>query len=182
MLQKAICLLVTLSLVSCGTGKQKRTYRKIRTITVEESSKETAPILVVSIREETKNLKARKIIATAMTFSGTKYKYGGTTRKGMDCSGLVFVSLKENDIVFPRISYQMAEMGKRIKVAEIRKGDLLFFKTGKIGKRINHVGLVVKVQGDNIKFIHSTSSRGVIVSSLREGYWNRSFVKATRIL
>ena len=100
----------------------------------------------------------------------------------MDCSGLVYVSLKENDIVFPRVSYQMAEEGKRIKVADVQKGDLLFFKTSKGGKRINHVGLVVDVQGDDIKFIHSTTSRGVIVSSLREGFWNYSFVKATRIL
>ncbi|MEM8938226.1 MAG: NlpC/P60 family protein, partial [Bacteroidota bacterium] len=69
-----------------------------------------------------------------------------------------------------------------IKVGQVQKGDLLFFKTSKSGKRINHVGLVVDVKGDDIKFIHSTTSRGVIVSSLREGFWNYSFVKATRIL
>ena len=100
----------------------------------------------------------------------------------MDCSGLVYVSLKENDILFPRTSYNMADEGKRIRVTEVRKGDLLFFKTSKSGKRINNVGLVVAVKGDDIKFIHSTTSRGVIVSSLREGFWNYSFVKATRIL
>ncbi|TAI48045.1 C40 family peptidase [Flagellimonas allohymeniacidonis] len=182
MLRKMMCLLVTLCLIGCGTSKRKRTYSKTRTVTVEGSSEETNLTPKISKKEEKKNLKAGEIIATAMTFSGTRYQFGGTTRKGMDCSGLVFVSLKENEISFPRVSYQMAEKGKRIKVADVRKGDLLFFKTSKRGKRINHVGLVVDVQGDDIKFIHSTTSRGVIVSSLREGFWNYSFVKATRIL
>jgi cell wall-associated NlpC family hydrolase len=76
----------------------------------------------------------------------------------------------------------MANEGKRIHVNEVQKGDLLFFKTQKNSKRINHVGLVVDIEGDEIKFIHSSSSRGVIVSSLREGYWNAAFIKATRIL
>jgi cell wall-associated NlpC family hydrolase len=100
----------------------------------------------------------------------------------MDCSGLVYVSLKENDIMFPRTSYQMALEGQKIGVGNVEKGDLLFFKTSKTGKRINHVGLVVDVDGRDIKFIHATTSRGVLVSSLREGYWNSAFVKAMRIL
>lgn len=180
MLRKALYFLVLLMLFGCG-AKKKRTYSKTRTITVE-GSKEEVKAPKKSRKEEKKNEKAADIIETAMTFSGTRYQFGGTTRKGMDCSGLVFVSLKENDILFPRVSHLMAEEGKRIKVKEVRKGDLLFFKTSKRGKRINHVGLVVDVKGNDIKFIHSTTSRGVIVSSLREGFWNYSFVKAMRIL
>ena len=76
----------------------------------------------------------------------------------------------------------MAEKGKRVKINKVQKGDLLFFKTKRRAKKINHVGMVVAVEGDVIKFIHSSSSRGVIVSSLREGYWNKAFVKATRVL
>ncbi len=181
MLRKTISLLCIFAVIGCGTSK-KRTYSKTRTVTVEGSSEETNLTPTISKKEKKKNQKATDIVATAMTFNGTRYKFGGTSKKGMDCSGLVFVSLNENDIVFPRVSYQMAEKGKRIKVAQVQKGDLLFFKTSKSGKRINHVGLVVDVQGDDIKFIHSTTSRGVIVSSLREGFWNYSFVKATRIL
>ncbi|WP_420400918.1 C40 family peptidase [Flagellimonas sp.] len=182
MLRNVLCILTLLFLLGCG-AKKKRTYSKNRTptITVEGSIEEAAPPKI-SRKEERKNTKAQSIIATAMTFSGTRYKFGGTTQKGMDCSGLVFVSLKENDIEFPRVSYQMAEHGKRIKVGQVQKGDLLYFKTGKSGKRINHVGLVVDVNRNEIKFIHATTSRGVIVSSLREGYWNHAFVKAMRIL
>ena len=172
--------MVLFLLIGCG-AKKKRTYSKTRTVTVEASPEESPPPKK-SKKEDRKNAKAERIISTAMTFAGTRYKFGGTTRKGMDCSGLVFVSLQENDIVFPRVSYQMAERGKRIKVGQVEKGDLLFFNTGKSRKRINHVGLVVDVTKNEIKFIHATTSRGVIVSSLREGYWNHAFVKAMRIL
>nr|WP_299387681.1 C40 family peptidase [Allomuricauda sp.] len=180
MLRKVLYFLTLLLFIGCG-AKKKRSYSKTRTVTVEASEEIPVPPKI-SKKEERKNTKANNIISTAMTFSGTRYKFGGTTRKGMDCSGLVFVSLKENDIDFPRVSYQMAELGKRIKVGQVQKGDLLYFKTGKNRKRINHVGLVVDVNRNEIKFIHATTSRGVIVSSLREGYWNHAFVKAMRIL
>ncbi len=133
-------------------------------------------------RIEKSSAKADVIINTALLFSGVRYKYGGTTRNGMDCSGLLYTSFLEHDISLPRASYEMANEGKTIRINEVTKGDLLFFKTSSRGKGINHVGLVVAVEGDDIKFIHSTSSRGVIVSSLREGFWNYAFVKATRIL
>ncbi len=180
MFRKTIILLLFFAVVSCGPGKKKRTYSKTRTVTVEGSTKDTSPRK--SKKEKRINEKAEAIISTAMTFSGTRYKYGGTTNKGMDCSGLVYVSLKENDILFPRTSYQMAMEGQKIDVKDVQKGDLLYFKTSKSGKRINHVGLVVEVDGDDIRFIHATTSRGVLVSSLREGYWKYAFVKAMRIL
>ncbi|WP_222981719.1 C40 family peptidase [Flagellimonas meishanensis] len=179
MLRKTLILLLIFSLASCGS--KKRTYSKTRTVTVAGSTEDSTSTRESS-KEERKNAKAEAIISTALQFSGTRYKYGGITESGMDCSGLVYVSLKENDIAFPRASYLMAQEGKPVRVAEVEKGDLLFFKTGKTGRRINHVGLVVDVDGKDIKFIHATTSRGVLVSSLREGYWNHAFVKAMRIL
>lgn len=173
------CLFIFLALSGCIV-KKKTTYSKTRTVTVEPKDGETTT--KTSSKKKRTNKKADNIVAKAMTYSGTRYKFGGTTKRGMDCSGLVYVALKENDIPFPRVSHQMANEGKRVKLKEVEKGDLLFFKTIKNGKRINHVGLVVNVDGDDIQFIHSTSSRGVIVSSLREGFWNHSFIKATRIL
>lgn len=172
-------LFLFVTLGSCIV-KKKTTYSKTRTVTVESKDSDTIP--KTTAKKKRSNKRADEIVTKAMTFSGTRYKFGGTTKKGMDCSGLVYIALKENDIPFPRVSHQMANEGKRIKLKHVEKGDLLFFKTSKSGKRINHVGLVVDVDGDDIRFIHSTSSRGVIVSSLREGFWNHSFIKATRIL
>jgi cell wall-associated NlpC family hydrolase len=117
-----------------------------------------------------------------MTFTGVRYKFGGTTTKGMDCSGLLHVSFAEHDIDLPRASYMIANQGEKIELKEVTVGDLLFFGTSNRKKSINHVGLVVAIDGNDIKFIHSTTSRGVIVSSMREGYWSHAFIKATRIL
>lgn len=182
----SLCFLV----IGCGVSKKKNTYGKSRTVTVNSSDKRPQVSVEGTPKKGSRKprttkpssiSKADKIINTALTFSGTRYKYGGTTKKGMDCSGLLYVAFGEHDISLPRVSYNMAEKGKRIKVKNVEKGDLLFFKTSRKGKRINHVGMVVAAD-DEIKFIHASSSRGVIVSSLREGYWNSAFVKANRIL
>lgn len=178
--------LISLSLLTtaCGVVKKKTTYSERPKVTVEASEEEspTSKKPTSNNIERTELSKADKIINTALTYSGVRYKYGGTTRKGMDCSGLLYVSFKEHNVPLPRVSHEMADEGRRIRIKEVTKGDLLFFNTKKRGKRINHVGLVVAVTNDEIKFIHSSASRGVMVSSLREGFWNYAFIKATRVL
>lgn len=183
--RKIFVFVVSILLTGCGIVKKKTTYGKERTVTVAAADKDTLNITEDIPEAEVEVVvleKADLIINTAMAYSGVRYKYGGTTKKGMDCSGLLYVSFGENDIPLPRVSFQMADEGKKIKLNKVTKGDLLFFKTAKKGKKINHVGLVVAVDGRDIKFIHATSSRGVIVSSLQEGFWNYAFVKATRVL
>ncbi|MBD1262292.1 C40 family peptidase [Maribacter polysiphoniae] len=178
--------IVLLLFLSSCVAKKKTTYSKERKITVEASPEITSPEADNKLTKTTENhsseSKVNRIINTALTFSGVRYKYGGTTKKGMDCSGLLYVAFKKNDVALPRVSSAMANQGKRIRVNQVEKGDLLFFKTSRKAKKINHVGLVVAVDNDDIKFIHASTSRGVIVSSLREGYWNYAFVKATRVL
>jgi len=169
---------------SCGVVKKKTTYAKPTKVTVPTSPETTS----TESRDSTETVekpvlsKADEIINTALSYSGVRYKFGGTTRKGMDCSGLLYVAFGEHDVRLPRTSYHMAEEGKRVRIEQVNKGDLLFFRTLKRGKRINHVGLVVAVEGNDIKFIHASASKGVTVSSLREDYWNYAFIKATRIL
>ncbi len=127
-------------------------------------------------------LKADKIVANALNYEGVKYKYGGTTKRGMDCSGVIYVAFGEENFQLPRVSREMAKEGKKIALKKVAKGDLLFFKTKKSYKNINHVGLVVSNKNGQIRFIHSTTSRGVIVSLLSQKYWAKAFVKATRVL
>ena len=122
------------------------------------------------------------IIDYAKTFEGTRYKYGGLTKKGMDCSGLIYTAFKEENVTIPRVSSAMATTGDWIDLKKVRKGDLLFFATKKNNRSINHVGLVTNTKGDNVEFIHATTSRGVMTSMLKEKYWYFAFVQARRVL
>lgn len=122
-----------------------------------------------------------EIIDYAKSFQGTKYKFGGTSKAGIDCSGLVCSAFEQQDIQLPRISRDMANQGFQITLKDVEPGDLIFFKTDN-RRTINHVGLVVESDDGDIRFIHSTTQRGVIISSLDETYWKRSFVQARRVI
>ena len=132
--------------------------------------------------QKTQSSKADRIITNALKYKGVKYKFGGTTKRGMDCSGLIYVAYASQNVSLPRVSRDMAKKGRKIAVSNVKIGDLLFFKTSKSGRNINHVGLVTSHKNGQIRFIHATSSRGVIVSALSEKYWKNAFVKATTVL
>ncbi|MCF6350164.1 MAG: C40 family peptidase [Flavobacteriaceae bacterium] len=125
------------------------------------------------------NITLNKVVANALSFQGTKYKYGGTTRKGMDCSGLMHTSFNLAGISLPRTSFEQSKKGIQIALSKVKIGDLLFFKTSK-KNRISHVGLVVNVHSKNIEFVHSSNSKGVTISSLNEKYWSKAFTIAKR--
>lgn len=126
--------------------------------------------------------KADRIVSNALKYKGVKYKFGGATRKGMDCSGVIYTAFGKENLQLPRTSKNMAKRGRKISLSKAQKGDLLFFKTSKSKKEINHVGLIISSQKGQIRFIHSTSSKGVIVSSLSQKYWKKAFVKARKVL
>lgn len=121
------------------------------------------------------------LLDTAFSYLGTPYKHAGVTRKGMDCSGFVSTTFKAIDVPLSRSSQEMATQGKRIKLKNVRVGDLLFFKTLR-HNRISHVGMVVDVQDEEIKFIHASSKRGVVISSLSENYYKKAFRMAKRVM
>ena len=122
-----------------------------------------------------------QLINAASDNLGVNYRPGGTTTDGFDCSGLMYATFKKFDIILPRSSFDMAKIGKKLNTSEIQKGDLIFFKTN--GRRmINHVGMVLEVNDDEIKFIHSSTQKGVIISSTKEAYYGKNFTQANRIL
>ncbi|MCD8539579.1 MAG: C40 family peptidase [Leadbetterella sp.] len=116
----------------------------------------------------------------SLRYKGTPYRYGGNTRQGMDCSGLVFRTFAELGRAFPRSSYEQAEVFPAVSRASLQPGDLVYFKIGKTS-RINHTGIVTKiVSKDIILFVHSSSSAGVREDNLYSNYWKPKFVRATR--
>ena len=118
----------------------------------------------------------------AKKFNGTRYKYGGTTKRGMDCSGLVYTTFKDNDISVPRTTGSLSSHGDWIDLKDVNVGDLVFFATKKNSRKVNHVGIVTNVRTGNVEFIHASTSRGVMISSLAEKYWYFAFVQARRML
>uniref|UniRef100_UPI0039A58DB6 C40 family peptidase n=1 Tax=Ornithobacterium rhinotracheale TaxID=28251 RepID=UPI0039A58DB6 len=124
--------------------------------------------------------RAKMVLEEAHYYLGTPYQYGGTTKKGMDCSGLLLNSFQRVNIQLPRVSREQANYGMEIKLSQVQAGDAVFFNTS--GRGISHAGIVERVAGAEVFFIHASSSRGVMVSSLNEPYWNKRFVKAVRYL
>lgn len=125
--------------------------------------------------------KADFLIQKASEHLGTRYRSGGSTSAGYDCSGLMFSTFQNIDMTLPRSSYEMAGYGVKINKVQAQKGDLIFFATFG-GRRISHVGMVTEVTNGEIKFIHSSTGSGVIVSSLNEPYYARTFVQVNRVL
>ncbi|WP_252723218.1 C40 family peptidase [Pseudotamlana agarivorans] len=190
-MKKSLILILCLICFShCKSSKRAKKNNTVKTRHVNIKSAPDIPVDYEIIPNKEKSSSAKKssksqadyIIDYALQFKGTRYKWGGTTKSGMDCSGLVFESFRSYDILLPRISRDMAKKGSKISLKKVNTGDLLFFKTGGRRNSINHVGLITAVKNNDIEFIHATSSRGVIVSHLNEKYWLNAFEEARRIL
>jgi LysM repeat protein len=126
--------------------------------------------------------KAEFLIAKASEHLGTRYRGGGTTSAGFDCSGLMFSTFKNIDMTLPRSSGSMAVgAGVKIERDQAQKGDLIFFTTNGRGS-INHVGMITEIIGDEIKFIHSSVQSGVVISSTKEPYYAKRFIQINRVL
>jgi len=121
------------------------------------------------------------LIDSAFSYIGTPYKWAGTSRSGMDCSGFVSTAFSAINVPLSRSSIEMSTQGKDIPLSQAEVGDLLFFKTNRKRNRISHVGIVVGV-GDEVKFIHASVSQGITVSSLSENYWQKAYAKTSRVL
>jgi probable lipoprotein NlpC len=169
-------VLISYILIACKSHKYtavSSTVEKKEKSSKEKPGKKNSP----------ENRKAEEIIKTARSYSGTPYKYGGTSRGGMDCSGLTSVAYKAAEISLPRTANDQSTFGKSVSLNDLKKGDLIFFTDKKGNKKITHVGMVTEVKGDgSAKFIHASTKLGVVEVELFSDYYKPLIVKAVRVL
>lgn len=122
-----------------------------------------------------------QLIVTASENIGTRYRMGGTTKDGFDCSGLMMTTYGDCNVQLPRTSIEQSQFGDKVNFEQAQKGDLIFFKTSS-RNRINHVGMVVEADGDEIKFIHASVHGGVMISSTKESYYEKKVAQVNRVL
>ncbi|WP_207421302.1 C40 family peptidase [Desertivirga brevis] len=162
-----ILLALVISLASCKSRKILTDSSKDRGKQLKGSLKERyANLLDVSERE----IKNENLYRFIDEWMGVPYRNGGMDKKGVDCSG--FVVLLEKEIYnksVPRIARSMAENVKRKYEEELEEGDLVFFDFS--GQKFSHVGVYLK----NNRFVHASSSKGVIVSNLKDSWYYKYF-------
>lgn len=169
-MKKIICIGLILSgvfaLSACSssppstTNKTSKIYRK----TVQGSVSD--PIFAISSLSEQQH-----------EWKGTRYRLGGTSRSGIDCSGFMQVTFRDLfNIDLPRTTTEQANVGTKVAKSEIQTGDLIFFKTGR-GPNGKHVGVYVK----NGLFLHASTKGGVIYSDMNSPYWSKTFWQVRRL-
>ena len=168
-----------LFLASCGSSKnvvvKRNPYKK--TVVKEEGLKTFNSNFRGAL-----DSRRNELLKDSEKYLGAPYKYAGNTSSGFDCSGFTLKVYTENNTKLPRRSEDQAKSGEAISVREIEPGDLVFFATAG-GSNVTHVGIVHDIGNDGeIKFIHASTSKGVMISSLNEKYWNKAFLFARRIL
>lgn len=115
-------------------------------------------------------------VAIALQQLGAPYRYGGHDPSGFDCSGLVYYAYQQQGIKIPRSTGTQLRFSKKVSRTELRSGDLVFFRISK--RKISHVGIYI---GES-RFVHSPSpGKRVHVSSLKNPYWDKRYIRAGRI-
>lgn len=162
-----VIIVVSLGLWGCS-GKSTVIY------TPHEESSQSLNIQPLQVLDENEDI-AEALREYFTSWQGTRYRYGGLSHKGVDCSGFAMLTYKD---VFgknlPRTVRGQMKEGIKIPKASMQAGDLVFFKTGLFQK---HVGIYLE---DDL-FMHASQSKGVIISSLNNVYWQKKFWQVQRV-
>lgn len=119
---------------------------------------------------------ARRLVQNALEYIGTPYVFGGMSTYGFDCSGYMRYVFAQVGVYLPRMADEQYEVGRPVSMSNLRAGDMVFFETYEPGP--SHVGIYLS----DGNFIHASSSRGVVISSLYENYYSETYIGARRVI
>ena len=112
-----------------------------------------------------------KVVSEAKNHLGVPYKWGGTTKKGFDCSGYTSYVMAKNGITIPRIAKDQSKIVTKVNTKKVQPGDLIFFGNG---AKVTHVGIIVSKPGEDLSMIHASSSKGIMISNVESSsYWKK---------
>lgn len=178
-LNKIILLLLIVVAISCiSKGRFQQVIDNAKNSTIRENLIEFEKG-GIERKVNTLEYDSDKAIAVAEEYIGTPHKMGGSTDEGIDCSGLIMVVHSKFNIQLPRSSHDQARFGKVIPgKEELKRGDLVFFYNSYTASNfITHSGMYL---GEG-NFIHTSNSKGVIVSKMDDVYWGERYLFATRL-
>ena len=164
--------------VATTAGCSLAPYQKAKKAPTPAPRQQTASPAPVSKSEPVpaprKSVKA-SIYAQYREWKGTRYRLGGMSKRGVDCSALVYLTYRDHmGIKLPRTTEYQVLAGEAVTRGQLRAGDLVFFKTG---RRDRHVGIYI----EDGKFFHASTSRGVTISKLSDYYWKNRYWRARRL-
>ncbi len=146
---------------SCGNSKSKKIHNNDSKVEIQRD----------------------KVVNYAKKQLGVKYVYGGMSPKGFDCSGFTKYVYSKFGYSVPRVSRDYANTGSKISVKNTKRGDVLLFTGSNKRKRVTgHLGIVVSNNNGAIKFIHASSSRGIVISDIKITYYKDRILGARRII
>lgn len=133
-------------------------------------------------KKKKRKAQLQTVIGTAKNYIGTPYRFGGNTSSGIDCSGLIHNSYQAAGIKIPRTAKEQSKYGKSKGWDQIRAGDVVTFKFKDKREKWWHSGIVTRVADDQIKFIHASTSRGVVEDNLMSDYYKNNVKRIRRII